>query len=237
MMKNLKLNWRMKSFSLLAGLLLIGLAPALAQSGKKTAKEEAAAYIQVTNQRAGKIVDNMKIADRAKKLRVRNYIAQQYRDLSAIHELRDRRVKAVKETAGSNKEAADKRVAEIEEHTNAQLAKLHETYIANLQAQLTEEQVDQVKDGMTYGVVPITYKGYQEMLPNLTEEQKAQIWAWLVEAREHAMDAGTSDKKHAWFGKYKGRINNYLSAAGYDLNKASKDWAERVKAEQAAKAE
>ena len=86
---------------------------------------------------------------------------------------------------------------------------------------------------MTYGVVPITYKGYQAMIPNLTDAQKKQIWVWLVEAREHAMDAESSEKKHGWFGKYKGRINNYLSAQGYDLRKEGDDWQKRIKAEKA----
>jgi hypothetical protein len=43
------------------------------------------------------------------------------------------------------------------------------------------------------------------------------------------MDGESSEKKHWWFGKYKGRINNYLSAQGYDINKERKDWAERSK--------
>jgi hypothetical protein len=68
------------------------------------------------------------------------------------------------------------------------------------------------------------------MLPGLTEQQKAQILVWLTEAREHAMDAESSEKKHAWFGKYKGRINNYLSAAGYDMKKAGEDWQKRREA-------
>lgn len=49
------------------------------------------------------------------------------------------------------------------------------------------------------------------------------------------MDAGTSKEKHAWFGKYKGRINNYLSAQGYDLNKESDDWHKRIEAREKAK--
>jgi hypothetical protein len=67
------------------------------------------------------------------------------------------------------------------------------------------------------------------MIPSLTKAQKDQIMAWLVEAREHAMDAESSEKKHWWFGKYKGRINNYLSAQGYDLQKERKEWEERNK--------
>jgi hypothetical protein len=67
------------------------------------------------------------------------------------------------------------------------------------------------------------------MLPNLTPEQNKQITDWLTEAREHAMDAESSDKKHAWFGKYKGRINNYLSKAGVDMKQAEKEWLERTR--------
>ncbi len=69
------------------------------------------------------------------------------------------------------------------------------------------------------------------MIQNLTEVQKKQILVWLTEAREHAMDAESSDKKHAWFGKYKGKINNYLSAAGYDLKKEGVEWEKRRKAQ------
>jgi hypothetical protein len=86
-----------------------------------------------------------------------------------------------------------------------------------------------VKDGMTYNILPITYKGYQEMIPNLTIQQKQQILTYLTEARDHAMSAGSSDKKHWWFGKYKGRINNYLSSEGYDLKKAGEEWDKRRK--------
>jgi len=70
------------------------------------------------------------------------------------------------------------------------------------------------------------------MIPGLTELQKKQIKVWLVEAREHAMDAGTSEEKHQWFGKYKGRINNYLSAAGYDMKKEGVEWQKRIKTSQ-----
>ena len=82
---------------------------------------------------------------------------------------------------------------------------------------------------MTYGVCQVTFSGYLAMLPDLTEEQKKHIMFFLVEAREIAMDAGSSREKHQWFGKYKGKINNYLSAAGYDLKKASKEWNNRRK--------
>ncbi|MCH5720261.1 DUF3826 domain-containing protein [Niabella hibiscisoli] len=45
------------------------------------------------------------------------------------------------------------------------------------------------------------------------------------------MAAGSSDAKHGWFGKYKGRINNYLASRGYDLKKEREGWYERTKAQ------
>ncbi|MNR53744.1 hypothetical protein D3C85_1738080 [compost metagenome] len=42
------------------------------------------------------------------------------------------------------------------------------------------------------------------------------------------MDGGSSKEKHAWFGKYKGRINNYLSKEGYDLTKEREGWNKRI---------
>jgi Spy/CpxP family protein refolding chaperone len=83
-------------------------------------------------------------------------------------------------------------------------------------------------------VLNVTYTAYQDMLLNLTEEQKKQILAWLTEAREKAMDAESADKKHAVFGKYKGRINNYLSAAGIDMKKEEAAWQQRIKERKAA---
>ena len=49
---------------------------------------------------------------------------------------------------------------------------------------LNEEQIEAVKDGMTYGVVKVTYEATLDMIPSLKEEEKVQIYAWLVEARE-----------------------------------------------------
>lgn len=194
----------------------------------RTAEEEAA-YTKTILGRADKIVKTLNITDTAKATRVRHIIARQYRDLSTIHDASEQKIKSI-EQAIPEKEKRKEQVEAIENETNGQLDKLHAEYLARLSAELSAEQVEKVKDGMTYGVLPITYKGYLDMLPDLNEEQKKQIMTWLVEAREHAMDAGSSEKKHWWFGKYKGRINNYLSAAGYDMKKAGEEWQKRIKA-------
>jgi hypothetical protein len=82
--------------------------------------------------------------------------------------------------------------------------------------------------------VPLTYTAYQEMIPALTPEQKEKIYDWLKEAREIAMDQGSSEDKHKVFGKYKGRINNYLSSQGYNMKAEEKAWQQRIKDREAA---
>lgn len=213
-------------------LLLMSAQNLFAQKGTDAEKE--AAYTRTINDRAAKIVLNLGITDTAKATRVRNIIANQYRALNDIHTYRNDKVKSLK-ASGIAKESVDAQVTSLEADADDKLTKLHATYLAALSSELNADQVDKVKDGMTYDVVHVTYKGYQAMIPTLTEKQKEQILTWLVEAREHAMDAESSDKKHAWFGKYKGRINNYLSAAGYDLRKEGEEWEKRRNAEKQGK--
>jgi hypothetical protein len=179
-------------------------------------------------QRAQKIAAQLQLTDPAKAARVSDLIARQYYELSLIHATRDAALHTAKTLTGDAKDAAIKQArAEAE----AAQGRLHPEFLARLATELTPAQIDAVKDGMTYGVLPLTFRVYQEMLPNLTADQKAQILAWLTEAREHAMDASTSEEKHGWFGKYKGRINNYLSHAGIDMKQAEKEMLARQKAE------
>lgn len=188
-------------------------------------------YVKVTNERAQKIVDDLKLNSKEDQLAVRDIIAEQYRSLNTIHESRDAKIEAVKK-AVSDKEQQQKQVDKLKNDADKKILSLHKSYLKKLSKKLTNSQIVQVKDGMTYGVLPITVSGYNDMLPNLTAEQKKYIYDALVEAREHAMDGGTSKEKHAWFGKYKGRINNYLSKQGYDLNKESADWHKRLEERQ-----
>ena len=185
-------------------------------------------YINVTNERAAKIVTKLALENPEKEKTVTEIITQQFRDLSEIQDGRDAEIKKIKEDGSLSKEIQNEKVDQLKVAADKEIEKLHKSYLKKLGTQLSEEKIIAVKDGMTYGVLPITVAGYNDMLPNLTAEQKDYIYKALVEAREFAMDGGSSKEKHAWFGKYKGRINNYLSKAGYDLNKESADWHKRL---------
>lgn len=185
-------------------------------------------YIKVTNERAAKIVKELNLEDRTKAQTVTTIVAEQYRGLSKFHDERELKLKALK-TRSLSKEKEMAKIDKINTKSERKVRKLQESFLKKLGKLLTADEVDDIKDGMTYGVVPKTYAAFQDMLPNLTETQKKFIYDNLIEAREHAMVAGTSKEKHAWFGKYKGRINNYLSEQGYDLNKAGEEWQLRIK--------
>ena len=186
-------------------------------------------YVESIVNRSQKIVDKLGLTDAKVAEDVCNIIANRYFELNDIYEIRDAKVKTVKES-GLTGDAKDEALKAAENEKDAALYRSHFAFPASLSLFLNEEQIEAVKDGMTYGVVKVTYEVTLDMIPSLKEEEKAQIYAWLVEAREFAMDAENSNKKHAAFGKYKGRINNYLAKRGYNLTKEREEWAKRVKA-------
>jgi hypothetical protein len=188
-----------------------------------------AAYIKVITDRSAKIVNTLSIKDSVQYKNVLAVLVQQYSSINQIHEETKLASAAIRQQSITAQESA-LQVQKQEEKKAVQLQQLHRSFLAGLQKLITEEQIELVKDGMTYGVLPVTFTAYKDMIPTLTEEQKVKIYDWLKEARELAMDGESSDKKHAIFGKYKGRINNYLSAAGYDLTKERDEWQKRLKA-------
>ncbi|HLS95835.1 MAG TPA: DUF3826 domain-containing protein [Sphingobacterium sp.] len=191
------------------------------------AQSEREKYLQVITERSDKIIAQLGDLDREKYAEARAIVVRQYDLLNSHHEARDGKIKQLKDTYGGRPALLEEKRDELERKEDSVLRVLHADFLHKLGQVLTPKQIDQVKDGMTYGVLPLTYKAYQEMIPQLTEAQKAQIFSYLIEARELAMDAPGSKEKHGVFGKYKGRINNYLSKEGYDLKEEGKKWEER----------
>lgn len=184
-----------------AGLVACFVATAVAARGDS--QEEA--YRRAITERVAKLTAAMSFDDDAQQARVRQLIAEQYHTLRDIHATRD--------SARLEKPEDGAAVAT----TQLALFEAHVRFVSRLRAELSCEQVEQVKDGMTYGVLGHTYNGYLAQLPKLDDEHKRVIRSLLIEARELAMDGGSAEEKHGIFRKYKGKINNYLSAAGHKL--------------------
>ncbi len=176
-------------------------------------------YVKTIIGRAQKATDELGITWTLMGQNVTNVIANRYFQLNDIYAERD----SLKKEGGEKKQIA-------EAQCDSKLYRSHFGFDADLQRYLKPHEVERVKDVMTYNVVKVTYDAQCDMIPSLKEEEKAQILLWLKEARELAVDAESSKKKHEVFGKYKGRINNYLAKRGYDLTKEREEWYKRVKA-------
>ena len=186
-----------------------------------------AEYVKNIIKRAEKVTNELNITGTDKGTQVRNIVANRYFVLNDIYTERDSLKKAASTLTG---EAKHKAIEDAENSKDKKLSRSHFGFLANLSLFLNDTEIEKVKDVMTYNVVNVTYKAQLDMIPTLKEEEKTQILAWLKEAREYAIDAESSKKKHETFGKYKGRINNYLSKRGYNLTKEREEWKKRVEA-------
>ena len=219
--------------------LLSGFAPAqdapmnTPQDASTTAPTSQAAadaeYSKVVAQRAEDAVAAAKMTDAAKAGQARAAVESYYRDIRELDSKRDADIKSM--NVGKNNPAVkmrqDARQAMAERRVK-QLSK-------DLDAVCTHDESEAIKDKIVYNVRPITIAAYNDELPKLTDEQKKFIADALMEGRDMALTGGTSKEKHEWFGKYKGRIGNYLAKQGYDMKAEGAAWAERLKAAKQAK--
>jgi len=202
----------MKKIFLLAALGSLMVLPASAKDKtatetKLTPEQTEAKYTAAIEDRTADILKILALSDTNKVARVHDIIMAQYRALNAWHEANDPKLKA----ARADQEATAK--------IRASLKTLHAEFLSRLAENLTPEQIELVKDKMTYGKVQFTFAGYCAAYSDLSETNKQEILRLLKEAREEAMDGGSSDEKSAIFNRYKGKINNYLSKQGVHPDK------------------
>jgi Protein of unknown function (DUF3826) len=190
-----------------------------------------AAYQKVIGERVEKIIKVLNLTDTALHNKTLRQVSNQYFQLNSVIDNNKITLASVKKLKESDARAAI--LKQLTEKNDSDLVQLQREFIGQLRVGLSEDQVDMIKDGMTYRIFPRTYEAYLQMLPNLTSEQKGKIFEYLREAREIAMTQGSSDDKHKVFGKYKGKINNYLSSAGYDMKKEGENWQKRIKSKEA----
>ncbi|MBB1286492.1 DUF3826 domain-containing protein [Flavisolibacter sp. BT320] len=201
-------------------LILCSLIQLTAFSQKSVAQNEEK---HTLDQRAQQILSKLNIADAGKRAAIESILDSHFDSLNKIFSSRKAAIVLALEQSSVNKELAEARSEKAWDAANGKFNKLHATFLGKLSSLLTATQVETVKDVMTENGLQAEYKRFLALLPNLTEQQKAQVKTYLNEARENAMDAETADMRKQWFIKYRGRANNFLAAAGYDLQKATAD--------------
>ena len=196
----------MKKTIIIAAFALFAIASFAAETNS-TPEQVEAKYTAAIESRTAAILKVLDLRDLAKAAKVHDIIIAQYRALNAWHNENDTQLKAAKADTNT--------VAQI----RASLKTIHDNFLSQLAENLSPEQIEQVKDKMTYGKVQFTFAGYVSQYPNLSDENKAEILSMLKQAREIAMDGGSAQEKTAIFTKFKGKINNYLSKQGIHSEK------------------
>jgi len=217
----------MKRLMVWIGLLTLGFFTINAQN---TLTEEEQKYIEVLKSRSEKILDQyVKLPEGDKRVIVTDLMVKQYWNINKVIDTKDALLKNLTESGLSDRKINKKR-AKAEIKTEKKLKKLQKRFLKDLSDHLNDEQIDGIKDGMTLGALNHNYRGFTEMIPSLTREEKDYIYNQLLEARDKAMNMGSAEDKQAVFRQYKGRINNYLSnERGYDLKKEGERWQQRIK--------
>jgi len=180
-----------------------------------TPAEIEAMYTSSIESRTDDILKALALTNSAAASRVHDLIIAQYRVMRS----RDDLINAKLEAMGKDIDY-ENRASELE----AQSKLLHQHFFDQLAKVLTPAQIDTVKDKMTYNKVKVTYDAYNNIIPKLTETDKAKIMELLKAAREKAVDGGSATEKSEIFQQYKNQINDYLNAHGHDVAKAYKDW-------------
>jgi hypothetical protein len=181
-----------------------------------TDAEKEAFYATTIENRVGDILKALNLSDPEKAKAVHDILVNQYHELRVRDATIDTRLKV------NGKEV---NYANRAEQLAIQSKPLHEQFLAKLGAVLGPDDIEKIKDLMTYNKVKVTYNAYCEMVPGITDEDKAKIMELLKAAREEAIDGGSAPEKSAIFQKYKDQINSYLNSHGHDTAKALKDWA------------
>lgn len=145
------------------------------------------------NKRVTGIVDSLNLPDAARQERVRAVLTTNLRAVREAH------------------------------NAGLQLApEVHSKLIAGLKANLNPEQIEAVKDKLTANKLPITFKTYHQIIPNLKPADDAKIRDWLQQAREESLDVKNVEDMNPIFKKYKTEIEHYLNSQGYDWTKSYK---------------
>lgn len=189
-----------------------------------TAAERETAYSTTLEKRTGAILQALSISDTNKSAKVHDTIVSQYRALRARDEALDSMFSALSKNAPGIETNRSKILAILS-------SQLHEQFLARLAQDLTPDQIEVVKDRMTYNKVKVTFDAYCEIIPKLSESEKAMVLDLLKTAREEAMDGGSADEKTAIFQKYKDQINAFLNGNGHNVAQATKEWEAKHPAE------
>ena len=178
--------------------------------------------------KAAEWVSSLQLNDAAKEARVQQVVARHLKTIRDWHN--DHSFTTV--PAGINPVTGN-RLSELDRQVIANSAMphaVHDSLMAGLRSDLSEEQVELILDKYTVGKVAFTMKGYMAIVPDLTAEEEAKILGFLKQAREQAVDYKNMNQISAIFEIYKTKSEQYLNGNGRNWRQLYKAYTDAVKA-------
>lgn len=114
---------------------------------------------------------------------------------------------------------------------SAQPKAIRDSLFKNLELHLNPAQIEQVMDAYTVGKVAFTLKGYEAIVPDLTEKERTEISKQLKMARAEAINYKNMKEISAIFEIYKTKCEQYLNNNGRNWRQLYKTYTDKIKAE------
>jgi hypothetical protein len=201
---------------------LLATAAALPSAPNVPREADAASYRQTIQTRAEKIAAQLGLPNPESSARVSGLIARQYLDLQQAQAARDARLASIR-SVQQDPTAAAALIGEARRETEAAVAALHSAFLARLAGELSAGQIDRVKDRHDLRCSAPHLSGLSGNAPEPQRRPKGADPGLAHRGKGAGHGRVHREREHAWFGKYKGRINNYLAEAGFNLKQAEKE--------------
>jgi hypothetical protein len=208
----------------------LGAAPAAAAAGVDEAMQ-----LKI-EQKAGRIVESLKLDDADKAARVRAIAGDWLGKMLNWHKAHDPELGRLwgewnkARSIVPKDEFPGEVIAHQIDDVYASLKPVYEDYITRLSAEVSAEQVDAIKEswsrspGMTR-----TYNAYLEIVPDLAAKDKEVIKSRMLMAREAAMMTDSDKEIVAIYKRHKVKVEQYVGTL--EWSKLHKAFAERGKAQ------
>jgi hypothetical protein len=167
-----------------------------------------AAFVPVAERRTNGIMEQLDLANPQRAALVQRYVLNFMLETKAVNEGMDA----------------------PEDVKHPLLVDARETLYAGFEAaSLTEEERLVILNGLSANHYRINCDAFEELVPNLTEEEKQYIHEQFADVTHEAILLNSGREKAELFIERRGRINNYLSRRGYDLKALSEARNARIK--------
>ena len=187
-------------------------------------------------QKAGRIVESLKLDDADKAARVKSIASDWLSVMLNWHKAHDAELGRLWGDWNTARSVVpkDEFPAEVIAHqiddAYASLKPAYADYVKRLSAELTEEQVDAVKENWSRSPGMMrTYNAYLEIVPDLAAKDKEVIKGRMLMAREAAMLTDSDREIVAIYKRHKVKVEQYVGAL--EWAKLHKAFAARSKAQ------